>query len=55
MNFFLICDFVSDLLKDMRKEYTLAAKDVTLSLSKDPYGPKEKQDLGKSDTFLNRS
>merc|ERR1711990_20750 len=32
---------------DMRKEYTLATKDVTLSLSKDPYGPKEKQDLGK--------
>ena len=31
----------------MRKPYSLEAKDVSLSLSKDPYGPKEKQDLGK--------
>ena len=30
----------------MRKPYSLEAKDVSLSLSKDPYGPKEKQDLG---------
>ena len=32
----------------MRKPYSLEAKDVSLSLSKDPYGPKEKQDLGNS-------
>jgi len=32
----------------MRKPYTLDTKDVTLSLSKDPYGPSQKQDLGKT-------
>ena len=30
----------------MQRPYELSAKDVSLSLSKDPYGPSQKQDLG---------
>ena len=30
----------------MKRPYNLNTKDITLSLSKDPYGPNSKQDLG---------
>ena len=33
--------------KDMKRPYSLQAKDVTLNFVKDKYGPNERQDLGK--------
>ena len=33
--------------KDMKRPYSLQAKDITLNFVKDKYGPNERQDLGK--------